>query len=178
MSGKRMTGATERAVCAGKARTVSMLFVCMLTVMAGCKRRAGQGEGQGEQSTEPVLETVITNRMQDPVYVKALVESRREQTQAAAARSVVVEKMEAMIAEARASLPPGADDEAVKKELAKRPEWKTLEAENERAMAEIKKAMQAAREKVRQRVEAEACDVKAVAEGRAVPATPQGQQKE
>ncbi len=172
-----MTGATERAVCAGKARTVSMLFVCLLTVMAGCKRRAGQGEGQG-QSTEPVLETVITNRMQDPVYVKALVESRREQTQAAAARSVVVEKMEAMIAEARASLPPGADDEAVKKELAKRPEWKTLEAENERAMAEIKKAMQAAREKVRRRMEAEARDVKAVAEGRAVPATPQGQQKE
>jgi len=170
-----MTDAAGRVVCADKARIVSMLFVCVLAVAAGCKRRAGQGE---EKGAEPALETVITNRMQDPAYVKALVENRREQTQAAAARAVVVEKMEAMIAEVRASLPPGADDEAVKKELAKRPEWKTLEAENERAMAEIKKAMQAAREKVRQRVEAEACDVKAVAEGRAVPATPQGQQKE
>ena len=176
MSGKRMTGAAGRVVCVDKARTVSMLFMCVLAVAAGCKRRADKG--LGEQSAESALEAVITNRMQDPAYVKALVESRREQTQAAAARSVVVEKMEAMIAEVRASLPPGADDEAVKKELAKRPEWKTLEAENERAMAEIKKAMQAAREKVRQRVEAEACDVKAVAESRAVPATPQGQQKE
>ena len=82
-----------------------------------------------------------------------------------------------MVAEVRASLPAGAGDQAVKDELAKRPEWKALEIENARALAEIEKSVQGAREKIRRRMEAEARDVKAVAEGRAVPAEPAVPQK-
>jgi hypothetical protein len=143
-----------------------MLFASCVAVLSGCKRRqAPEGE-----TPSPALEVVITNRMQDPVYRKALDDNRREQTRQAAERHVVVSQMEKLIAEARAALPPGADDEAVKAELEKRPEWKALEEENARRVADIEKTLAAARETVRRRIEAEARDVKAVAEGRAVPA--------
>ena len=175
LSANRMISVVKKTICAESARTVSMLFVCMLVAAAGCKRRSGQ-EGQG-QSAARSPEVVVTNRMQDPVYVKALDASRRAQNQAASARAPVVAKMEAMIAEVRASLPAGADNQAVKNELAKRPEWKALEVENARALAEIEKPRLEMLEKARRRMLAEARDVKAVAEGRAVPAAPQEAQK-
>ena len=175
LSANRMISVVKKTICAESARTVSILFVCMILAAAGCKRRSGQ-EGQG-QSAARSPEVVVTNRMQDPVYVKALDASRRAQNQAASARAPVVAKMEAMIAEVRASLPPGADNQAVKDELAKRPEWKALEVENARALAEIEKPRLEMLEKARRRMLAEARDVKAVAEGRAVPAAPQEAQK-
>lgn len=172
LSANRMIGVAEKTVCAGSARTVSMLFVCMIVAAAGCKRR-----GAPDQNAARGPEVVVTNRMQDPAYVEALNASRRGQAEAAAKRAPVVAKMEAMIAEVRASLPPGADNQAVKDELAKRPEWKALEVENARALAEIEKPRLEMLEKARRRMLAEAHDVKAVAEGRAVPAAPQGQEK-
>ena len=47
-----------------------------------------------------------------------------------------------------------------------------LEAENARALAEVETTLAEARESIRRRMEAEARDVKAVAEGRAVPVAP------
>lgn len=165
-----MTDAEKRQVIVIISRTVSMLFVCGMVALAGCKRRTVQEE-QGQPSERTPV-AVVTNRMQDPVYREALKDSRREQVLAASARSPVVAKMEAMIAEVRASLPAGADDQAVKDELAKRPEWKALEEENARATDAIDKSIEAAREKIRQRMETEASDVKAVAEGRTAPQGP------
>ena len=176
LSANRMISVVKKTICAESARTVSILFVCMILAAAGCKRRAAQGRDP-DQSAEHRPEVVVTNRMQDAAYVEELDASRRAQTQAASARAPVVAKMEAMVAEVRASLPAGAGDQAVKDELAKRPEWKALEVENARALAEIEKSVQGAREKIRRRMEAEARDVKAVAEGRAVPAEPAVPQK-
>ena len=175
LSIKRMIRVAERTVCVGRARTVSMLFVCMIVVAAGCKRRAAQGEPDPARN----LEVVVTNRMEDPAYLEDLKASQRAQTEAAAKRAPVLAKMEEMVAEVRASLPPGADNETVKAELAKRPDWKALEAEEARARDEVAKTLREATEKVRLRMMAEARDVKAVAEGRAVPAATQqvGQKK-
>ena len=165
MSGKR-TGCvaqkTEVVLCAV---SVSMLFVCCMVVFSGCKRRKAP-----ETVAAPALEAVHTNRMDDPVYRQALSDNRVEQARIASERSVVVSRMEKLVVEARAGLPEGADDEAVKAELEKRPEWKVLEEENARKIAGIEKTLAAARETVRQRIETEARDVKAVAEGKAVPA--------
>jgi hypothetical protein len=80
--------------------------------------------------------------------------------------------MTALIERTRAALPEGASDEAVKAELDKSAEWRELEAQNARLIGEIEKTLAQARETVRQRMLAEANDLKAVAEGRAIPAQP------
>ncbi len=74
-----------------------------------------------------------------------------------------------MVAEVREALPAGADDEAVKAELAKSEEWRTLEAENLKRIGEIEEKIAEARTTVRERLLREQRDVKAVAEGRARP---------
>lgn len=158
---------TEAVLCAV---SVSMLFVCCLVLFSGCKRR----KAPEKEVAAPALEVVVTNRMDDSAYRKALSDNQLAQTQLAAERSVVVDQMKKLIAEARAGLPADADDEAVKAELAKHSEWKSLEEENARKNAEIDKTLAAARETVRRRIEAEARDVKAVAEGKAVPAQAAG----
>ena len=153
--------------------TVSMVFMVFLLV--GCKKRTVPAETPSV-SAAPRLESVVTNRMKDATYRKALDQNRQEQGKAAFARNQIVEKMEALVAQARAALPAGADSEAVKAELAKNPEWQALEAQNARAVAEIDKTLAEARETVRKRLVDEARDVKAVAEGRAVAADPQSAQ--
>jgi hypothetical protein len=120
---------------------------------------------------------VITNRMEDVAYREALVSNHLAQTQMAFERHPVVSQMEKLVKEARAGLPADADDEALKAELEKRPEWKVLEEENARKLAEMEKTLVAAREMVRKRLEAEMRDTKAVAEGRAVPAPAGGSGK-
>ena len=148
---------------------LSMAFISLL--MAGCKKRTA-AEAAPSVSKGAGLESVITNRMQDPTYRKALDLNRLEQGKKASKRNKIVEKMEPMIAKARASLPAGADEAAVKAELAKNPEWLELEKQNARVTAEIDKTLAEARETVRQRMLAEARDVKAVAEGSAKASDP------
>ena len=148
---------------------VSMVFVGFL--LGGCKKRTVPAE-EPSASAAPRLESVVTNRMMDAAYRKALDQNRQEQGKAAFARNQIVEKMEALVAQARAALPAGADSQAVKAELAKNPEWQALEAQNARAVTEIDKTLAEARETVRKRLLAEARDVKAVAEGRAVAVDP------
>ena len=165
LSGKQVGCVPQKIETVFCAVSVSMLFVCCVVAFSGCKRRKAP-----EAAAAPALESVITNRMDDSTYRQALSDNRREQGKHATERQEIVSKMEGLIAEARAGLPEDADDEAVKAELAKRPEWNALEEENTRKIADIEKTLAAARETVRKRIEMEARDVKAVAEGRAVPA--------
>ena len=169
LSGKRVGCVAKKIGIAVYAVSVSMFFVCCVVMFAGCKRRKAPA-----QEAAPALEVVITNRMDDLTYREALSSNLVEQTRLAADRSVVVDQMEKLIKDARASLPADADDEAVKAELAKRQEWKSLEEENARKIADIEKTLVAARETVRRRIEAEMRDVKAVAEGKAIPAQSAG----
>lgn len=152
----------------GRIAFLSIVFVCLTG--PGCKRKAAP-------VVEPELPRVFTNRMHDVTYVEALKENMGAQREQAAKRNDVVEKMTAMIERARKSLPEGADDEAVKAELAKSAEWRELEAQNARLIGEIEKTLAQARETVRQRMLAEADDLKAVADGRAVAAQPPEKQK-
>ncbi len=143
---------------------VSMVFFSLL--LAGCKKRTVP-DVSPSVSKGAGVESVVTNRMQDAAYRKALDLNRLEQGKKASERNKIVGKMEQMIAKARASLPTGADDVAVKAELAKNPEWVELETKNAHVTAEIDKTLAEARETVRQRMLAEARDVKAVSEGKA-----------
>jgi hypothetical protein len=170
LSGERMKRVVQKARTAVWVASVSMLFIGCAVGFFGCKRRQPPAGKASVPAAGAAPEVVVTNRMDDGAYLKALVENRREQGQKAAARQEVVSQMEKMVEEARAALPAGADNEAVKAELAKRPEWKALEGENARRLEEIRQTLVAARETVRLRMAAEGRDVNAVAEGRAVPA--------
>jgi hypothetical protein len=110
--------------------------------------------------------------MDDLDYRKALIANRTEQTRQALERRTVIAQMQKLIDETRTTLPEAdrTNDVVVRAALEKRPEWTALEEENTRKIGDIEKTLAAARETVRQRMEAEARDAKAVAEGRAVPA--------
>ena len=145
---------------------VSMVFVGLLGT--GCKRKSTvSAEPQG--AAGQALPGVVTNRMQDASYREELKQNMKEQRARAKDRNEVVDRMTVLIAEARAKLPAGADDAAVKAELAKSSEWRDLEAKNQQLVGEIDKTLARARETVRQRMLQEAQDVKAVAEGKAQP---------
>jgi len=136
---------------------VSMVFVCFWG--AGCKKRSGGGKGS--------VQSVITNRMDDAAYRKTLDENRKVQTAKAGERSVVVEQMKALVEQAKAKLPAGADDEAVKAFLAKDEAWQKLEAKNKQLIGEIEQTLAEARQAVQKRMLEESRAVKAVAEGKA-----------
>lgn len=145
---------------------VSMVFVGLLG--AGCKRKSTvSAEPQGPAGQ--TLPGVVTNRMQDASYREELKQNMKEQRSRAKDRNEVVDRMTVLIAEARTKLPAGADDAAVKAELAKNAEWRDLEAKNQQLVGEIDKTLARARETVRQRMLQEAQDAKAVAEGKAQP---------
>lgn len=130
----------------------------------GCKR-------QDNAVTEVAMPEVVTNRMVDATYRGALIQNRREQTRIAEERSQIVTTMQEMIERVRATLPKGADDAAIRAELAKDPVWQRLEAQNQKKIKEIEQALAKTRELVRQRVKKEAQDVQAVADGKARPIT-------
>ena len=152
-----LCGGLETVVCMAM---VSTVFLCLTG--AGCKKRPAPEAGPSAQ-----LPGVITNRMADAAYRAALSQNRREQMRQAGARGEVVEKMRLLVEQARARLPAGADDAAVKAELAKDPVWRELEAKNQTMVDGIGKTLAEGREIVRQRILAEKRDVKAVAEGKA-----------
>jgi len=139
---------------------VSTVFFCLAG--AGCKKRPAP-----EAAPSAQLPGVITNRMADAAYRAALSQNRREQMRQAGARGEVVAKMQAHVEQARAKLPAGADDAAVRAELAKDPAWRELEAKNQAMIEDIGKTLAEGREIVRQRILAENRDIKAVAEGKA-----------
>lgn len=162
MSVKRAKTAVWQGVKPCFMLLVSTLFVCLAVILAGCKRQSRKTAGQQ-------VEIVYTNRMDDAGYRGVLHTNRLQQGVLVSRRQAVVDRMERMVAEVREALPAGADDEAVKAELAKSEEWRTLEAENLKRIGEIEEKIAEARTTVRERLLREQRDVKAVAEGRARP---------
>jgi len=130
---------------------------------AGCKKRSVSPA----PSAAPELEPVVTNRMSDVSYIKALDQVRKAQLAKATERSAIVDKMKSHLERVRASLPAGADDAAVKAALAKDGEWRKLEAQNAQVIGEIEQTLADARKTVRERMLAESRAIKAVAEGKA-----------
>lgn len=143
---------------------VSMVFIG--AVCGGCKKKSVVPVAP-EKPVETATESVYTNRMHDATYREEIKQNLKEQRAKAKERSVVVDHMTELITQARAKLPAGADDAAVKAELEKSPEWRELEAQNQRLIGDIDATLARAREMVRQRMLQEAKDVQAVAEGRA-----------
>lgn len=137
---------------------VSMAFVCLFS--AGCKKRA-------PAEVQKPLASVITNRLNDAAYLDTLKQSRQDQMVKAAALRAVVAEMEACRERVKGLLPAGADDAALELALTKDETWQKLKAQCEQAQKEDLQTMEAAREKVRQRLADEAQAVKAVAEGKA-----------
>lgn len=137
--------------------------------MLGCRRQAHPVKAPTAPTAKP---EVITNRIADVTYLNALRENRDEQQKKAMARRQIDTQMAAMFTKVKATLPAGADDAAVKVELAKDPAWRALEVEKQRLQDEIQQTFIKARETVRQRLLAEKRDIQAVAEGRAVAVDP------
>jgi type IV secretory pathway VirB10-like protein len=138
---------------------LSMVFVCL--VASGCKKKV--------KPTVPAapLESVITNRMNDPAYLDTLKKNRDEQTRVANARAGVSKQIEACKARVKASLPEQADEAALKAALAKDQEWQGLAKQADEMKEEDRQTVMSAREAARKRIEAEAQAVKAVSEGKA-----------
>ena len=150
-----------------RVRNVFVFVALLMVVMtSGCRRRA--------QLVEPVAAKpeVITNRMADATYVRALKENQVWQRQKAQERNKIVAQMQVLLEKAKATLPADANNEALKAELAKDPAWRALEAENQRLVDELQQVLTRARETIHQRLLTEQRDVQAVAEGRAVAVDP------
>ena len=115
---------------------------------------------------------VYTDRSKDPSYEKELKGTAARQQSLAQSHAKISAQIERLQARARAALPEGASDAQVKAELDGHPEkypgWKTLSASLTDVNASMEKELANARSIVRRRIQKEAADRKAVAEGKAV----------
>ena len=155
LSGKEMICMRDKAKMALIVATVSILFVCLVAVFYGYSKKRGAPAGEGGADPvkeEVVLEQVYTNRAFDAAYMQALADSRAKQSELADARGRLVDAMTKMVEDVRAALPPEADVEAIKAELAKLPEWKAMEEANARLVESIDATLAAAQETVRERM--------------------------
>ena len=89
--------------------------------LAGCRR--GEGDAAGRSS--PPKADPPSVYMKDPAFREALSGQRRERNGLAATRSALEAKMVAKVEAAKARLGTG-DTAAVKAELEKDPEWRSL----------------------------------------------------
>ncbi len=128
----------------------------VFAVLAGCEKKR----------------EVYAVRGQDPAYQQELKGVADQKKRTARSYATLAAQMERLRARARAALPAGATDEQVEAELnanpAKYPGWKTLSAAFAEVKADTEKELADARRIVRRRIEKEAADRKAVAEGKAV----------
>ena len=115
---------------------------------------------------------VYTDRQQDPSYQKELKGTVESQKTLAKSQAKIAAQMERLVTRARAALPEGATDDEIRAELDGHPEkypgWKTLSATFAEVNASMEKELANARSIVRRRIQKEAADRKAVAEGKAV----------
>ena len=143
---------------------VSIVFTALFA--AGCKKKAA------EKIVGPApkqLESVITNRMNDVVYLEVLQSNRVTQSVQANERYRLAAQLKACEERVKAALPAGADEAAVKAAWARDPEWQKLSAQRAEIDVRIQATLNDARETIRRRMESEAQAIKAVAEGKAVP---------
>lgn len=141
---------------------LSTVIFCGL--VCGCRRSV--------RPVEPELAQVVTNRMQDAAYVRALHENSTRQMAGARARNHLAARQKACAERVKASLAEGADDEALKAALQKDAEWAALEAEAKQAADALLKAQEDAKRLIRARMEEEAQAIKDVRSGKASAAAP------
>jgi len=146
----------------------ALLFLTMLSTVISCLFSAGCRKSTPVTvAPQTPLEAVVTNRANDPAYVTALKENRTSQNVLARENHAVKAQLAVCAERVKAALPPGADEAALKAALEKDPEWQALKGREAKVMAEDKQKLIAARELIRARMEREARDAKAVAEGKA-----------
>ncbi len=154
-------GSLRAVVCMA---IVSTVFTGLFS--SGCKKKAP------EEAPQPRRESVYTNRMNDAAYVGALQSNRTQQAVQARERNELLRQLKACQERVKAGLTAGLDEAALQAALAGDPEWQRLSARKSEAEGRIQATLQEARETVRKRMEAEAQAVRAVAEGKALPADP------
>ena len=145
-------------------RVVLLSTVVLCVLACGCRRRV--------QPVVPEVAQVVTNRMQDAAYVRALRENSTRQMSGARARELVAARQKVCAERVKASLAEGADDEVLKAALQKDAEWVALEAEAKQAADALLKAQEDAKRLIRARMEEEAQAVKDVRSGKARAAAP------
>ena len=137
--------------------------VCLLAFVAfeGCERKPDESVPQGSGG----------NASEDPAYSKALKDQVAQQKRTAMALAKIKRQMDDLKERARAKLGKDATEEQIKAELdgnpAKYAGWKLLVDAYAKANAKMEKELADVRGIVRRRIEKEAADQKAVAEGKA-----------
>ncbi len=148
-------------------RVKALVFLTMLSTVISCFFSSGCKKSTPVTVAPPPIENVVTNRANDPEYLSALKKNRTSQNVLARENHAVVAQLAACAERVKAALPPGADAAALKAALEKDPEWQALKGRETKVLAEDKQTLGAARELIRARMEREARDAKAVAEGKA-----------
>lgn len=132
------------------------VLMLLFAVFAGCERKP----------------EVYTVRGRDPVYQQELKEQIDRQKRTAKSKAKIQAQIARLEGRAKAVLPPGATAEQITAEMDAHPEkypgWKTLSAALAEAIADEEKELADARRVVRQRIQKEAADRKAVEKGEAV----------
>ncbi len=145
--------------------------VCLLAFVAfeGCERKPDEAVPQGRGGN--ASNQVYVSRTEDPAYSKALKDQVAQQKRTAMALAKIKRQMDDLKERARAKLGKDATEEQIKAELdgnpAKYAGWKLLVDAYAKANAKMEKELADVRGIVRRRIEKEAADQKAVAEGKA-----------
>ena len=137
-----------------------MAFSCLF--VAGCKKRVTP-----QHAVPAVQENVYTNRINNAAYIESLKQNRLTQMTNATALRAAVSQRDAYKERVKAALPPGSDEAALEKALAKDDTWLKLKGQSDQAQSNDLKTVAEAREKIRQALMEEARAQKAVAEGKA-----------
>ena len=127
----------------------------LLAAVCGCEKEVASPKGAAPAETNSAA---FLPRTQDPKYTEALRGVQAKRNAIAAQRYDVVEKMERLVARARAALPEGATDEQVREELLgnpkKYPQWQVLmrmlNERNAAAESELKDARRLVMARIRQ----------------------------
>lgn len=121
----------------------------------------------GSAKASSAEEMVITNRTNDPVYMKDLKQNLRQQLDTASAARAAVAKMNDYKRQVKEALPPGTDEATLERILSKDEVWLKVKAASEQAQKVDRQTVAAARERVRQAMTEEARAREAVAKGQA-----------
>ncbi|MDD4101814.1 MAG: hypothetical protein PHU80_04190 [Kiritimatiellae bacterium] len=144
----------------------TVVFCCFL--FFGCKRR--------NETAEPELPLVQTNRAADAVYIEGLKDGAFRQMAQARERVRIAASQQECMERVRAALPEDAGDEALRAALGKDEEWLRLEAEAKTAAEALARIQSEAKAMMRARMDAEAQAVQDVRGGKARAIEPERRQ--
>lgn len=122
-------------------RVIVLAMAGLCLVLAGCRKEEAKPSPSSPKSY-----------MKDPAFRKDLKEARLARNRLEATRGKIVAQMTAKIEAAKARLGAAADEAALKRELEKDPEWKSLYARCEDLNTAIGEARQKSLKTVRERI--------------------------